>query len=239
MLLYLIIALMALIGGTVQGVAGFGAGPVDMMVLPFFFPVNEAVGINAALCVGLNILMLSHYHSYVNFKKVLTAALLYVTVSASMIFCSKYIDQDFMKHVLGVFLIVLSLYYLFFSKKEEKELTRARSVIYLLVSGACDGLFGIGGPLMSIYFLKKTSSKEEYLGTIQTLFLISLGYGTIVRIFTGILTAAHAPYIGIGLVFILIGGWISTKIVDRIDADKMKKIIYILIGITGIINVFR
>ena len=35
----------AFLAGIVQGVTGFGSGTVQMMILPWFFPLNQAAGI--------------------------------------------------------------------------------------------------------------------------------------------------------------------------------------------------
>lgn len=90
---------------------------------------------------------------------------------------------------------------------------------------------------MVLFFLGQTRSKEEYLGSIQAVFLVNLVYGTMMRMFNHILTLGHLPYIGIGMVCILLGMVIANKIVDRMDGEKIKKITYLVIGISGILNV--
>ena len=147
------------------------------------------------------------------------------------------VDQDAMKKVFGIFLVILSVYYLFFNKSQKKELGMAVSVIFIAISGVCDGLFGIGGPLMVLFFLSRTESKEEYLGSIQGVFLVNLIYGTMMRMMNHILTPVHLPYIATGMVCILTGLMFANKIVDRLDGEKIKKITYLVIGISGILNV--
>ena len=44
-------------------------------------------------------------------------------------------------------------------------------------------------------------------------------------------------YVGIGIVCILIGLGIANRIVDRLNGEKIKKVIYIVIGVSGILNV--
>lgn len=90
---------------------------------------------------------------------------------------------------------------------------------------------------MVLFFLGQTHSKEEYLGSIQTVFLVNLVYGTMMRMANHILTPWHLPYIGIGMACILVGLAAANKIVDRLDGEKIKKITYVVIGISGIMNV--
>lgn len=236
-MVYAGIGLIALCAGAVQGVTGFGAGVVMMMVIPAFFPLNQAAGISSAIAVIQSLFMALRYRRYVQVKKVLGPAVLYVTISGLSIYFSTLVNQAAMKKVLGVFLIVLAAYYLFFNKKEAGTLSFPVKLVFIAASGICDGLFGIGGPLMVLYYLGQTKSKEEYLGTIQALFCVTVAYGTMMRMYSHILTPTHLPYIGIGMVCIMAGLGIANKIVDRLDGEKVKQITYVMIGVSGVLNV--
>ena len=230
------IFLPALAGGLVQGVTGFGAGVVMMMFLPLTFSVVQSAGISSAICVILCVAMVYRYRKTINVKKIIAPAILYLAVSSVSILFAKMINQEVMKIILGIFLIILAIYFLFFSKKTI-EPEGIVSILCIVISGMCDGLFGIGGPLMVIYFLAKTSSKEEYLGTIQCFFLVNVAYATIFRIFNSIITVSLLPGIALGMVGILLGLFIANKIVDKLDGELIKKLTYVLIGLCGISNV--
>lgn len=236
-MMYAVIGLIALCAGILQGVTGFGAGIVMMMVLPSFFPLNEAAGVSCAIAIILSLFMFRRYRNYIQVRKVVWPAILYVAVSSVSIVFSTRVNQVMMKKVFGVFLILLSIYYLFLNKGQEKELNPLVSVVFIAVSGACDGLFGIGGPLMVLFFLGQTRSKEEYLGSIQAVFLVNLIYGTGMRLFNHILTVRHLPFIGIGMLCIVMGFGIANKIVDRLDGEKIKRVTYVVIGISGLLNI--
>lgn len=230
------IFLPALAGGIIQGVTGFGAGVVMMMFLPLQYSVVQSAGISSAICMILCAAMVYRYRKTINFKKIIAPAILYLAISSISILFAKMINQEVMKIILGIFLIILSLYFLFFNKKviEPKGIV---SILCIVISGICDGLFGIGGPLMVIYFLAKTSSKEEYLGTIQCFFLINVLYSTIFRIFNSIITIDLMPGIGLGMLGILVGLFVANKIVDRLDGGLVKKLTYVIIGLCGLSNV--
>lgn len=235
--MYISIGLTALCAGILQGVTGFGAGIVMMMVLPAFLPLNQAAGVSCAIAIILSFSMTMRYRRHISFKKVIFPAMLYLCASGGSICFSTLADQTAMKKVFGVFLLILSVYYLFFPVRTDRKLGFVASVLFIVISGICDGLFGIGGPLMVIYFLSQTGSKKEYLGSIQALFLINLIWGTAVRLCSGILTVEHFLYIGMGMVCILAGLGVANKIADRLDGKKMEKAIYLVIGISGLINI--
>lgn len=167
--LFCYVFLPALAGGLIQGVTGFGAGVIMMMFLPFEFSIIQSAGLSCAISIILSSIMVYRYRKNVNIRKIIIPAVLYLTISSISIIFAKFINQNVMKMILGIFLIVLAIYFLFFNNKtiEPKGML---FITCIVISGMCDGLFGIGGPLMVIYFLAKTSSKEEYLGTIQCFF---------------------------------------------------------------------
>ncbi len=104
----------------------------------------------------------------------------------------------------------------------------------MIVSGFFNGLFGIGGPLMALYFLSLAHSMPEYLANLQTFFLIDTFYITSIRVANGILTMQHIPLILIGMVGAVTGTVIASHVVTRLNIATIKRIIYVFIGLSGL-----
>lgn len=233
------IALSACIAGIVQGITGFGAGIVMMMILPMILGnIPQSAGVSTAICVILSAQMVYLYRKHVDIKKVILPSILYILICSISMYFSTMIDQNLMKKVFGTFLLLLAIYYLFINKNNErKKLSLALSLFCIVVSAACDGLFGVGGPLMVLYFLSTTHNTHQYLGTIQAFFTINCFYNTCFRIYRGIILPEHLIYIAVGMICIVIGGYIANKIVDKLDGVLVRKLTYIMIGISGLINI--
>lgn len=229
-------ALAALAAGFIQGIAGFGSGPVQMMVYPLFWSLPEAAAVSVCVSVPLNLNMMLTYWKRIDWKKVLLPVLPYMAVCTVAIRFSKDIDQAFMKKVFGGFLILLAVYYLFFDRREKRKLSLFTTLVYIAVSAVCDAFFGIGGPLMVLYFLSITDSQEEYLGTAAAFFLINGAYNTAVRLMSGIIGTQHVPYICAGIAAILLGVTAAHRLVDRLDDALLRKVTYVMIGLTGVFN---
>ncbi|WP_323088558.1 sulfite exporter TauE/SafE family protein [Allobaculum sp. JKK-2023] len=151
---------------------------------------------------------------------------------------STHVNQEILVRIFGGFLVLLSVYYLFFNKNTgPKEMSKPMSALYIVASGLCDGLFGIGGPLMVIYFLNLTQDKKEYLGTMQAFSILNVLWNTLFRLCSGILTPAHLPMIAAGMAAILIASILAKTAVEKIDDAKLRKMTYLLIGISGLLNV--
>lgn len=236
--MYIVFSLTALAAGLIQGVAGFGSGLVQMMTYPLYWPVPVAAAVSVCVAVPLNLNMTLTYLKEIRWKKVLVPILPYMAVCSAAISFSLNVDQTLIKRIFGVFLIALSVYYLYFNRREKKPLNPWQTGMYLLISALCDAFFGIGGPLMVIYFLNKTDSTREYLGTAAAFFLLNDIYNTVYRLFTGILTVKELPFAGIGIVAVLAGVTLAHFLTKKLNDGVIKKVVYVMIGVTGIFNLF-
>lgn len=131
------ILFIALLAGIVQGITGFGAGIVMMMVLPLQFAVAQSAGISSSICLVLSGVMAYQYRKHINLKKIVAPAVLYIACSSASIMFAARVDQDVMRMILGAFLTILAIYFLFFSKNNfaPKGIV---SVLCIVISGICD-----------------------------------------------------------------------------------------------------
>lgn len=235
---YISFGVIALLAGLAQGVCGFGAGILMMMVLPLFFSISRAAAISGVVSLTLTLLMILRYRKHVSVKKVIAPLIVYALSSALAISFSSRVDQQLLKRIFGGFLIVLTAYHFLLSKKQPKAWSLPVCVAAWAFSGACSGLFSVGGPLMVLYYLAHTDSKEEFLGTTEMLFFVNLVLSAYLRVKGGILTSELLPLIGLGIVCMMAGLYIANRIIDRIDGARLKNIVYIGVGISGIINLF-
>ena len=234
---YLGVAAGALCAGLVQGVVGFGGGIITMLIFPYFFGIPQGAGITVSLGIALCASMVIRYRKEVNVNMAVLPAILYNIICSIAISCSVSVDQAVIKKVFGIFLILLACYYLFISKNvQNRKLGLVTSAVCIIISATCDGLFGIGGPLMVLYFMSMTDSTHAYLGTMQLFFWVNSVYNTAFRFYKGILLPEHLVYIGCGVVAILIGGAIASRIVDKLNVTTMRKVVYVMIGVSGIVN---
>lgn len=235
----LIVFFSSLLGGFVQTVSGFGCGIVIMLFLPYFMPLLQASGLSVLVCIILNVLLVIKYRKYTNLKLVIAPAAISFLVSTICIYYSTRINLSAMKIVFSLFLIALAVYFIFFSERIKLRPNLKTVVICATLAGAANGLFGIGGPPMALYFLTVTGKKEEYIGTTQTYFLLTSVYSTVVRIMGGILDGKLLLTALPGILAVLLGGRIGALVVDKISHEKMKQVIYIALAAAGGITLLQ
>lgn len=233
------VAVSALAAGVIQSVTGFGAAVVMMLVVPQFLGMAKAPALISSICIFLSILLAWKFRKKIDVRKTLMVAALYIMVSTVTIWVSASWDLDFLSLIFGLFLIVLSAYYLLLAKKLTITPTPVSTVVCSMLSGLFGGLFSTGGPIASILFMGMTKDKISYIANIQFLFVMTNMSNTVVRIMRGVYTPDMIPLTVVGILGINLGKMIGLKVLDRIDIDLMRKLIYAFIGVSGVINVYK
>lgn len=227
----------ALVGGLIQGVTGFGSGIILMLVLPLMSPMPQAAAISGAACIALTASMAWRYRACIQLKTIIGPVLLYILASSISITLTHGADQGGMKIAVGVFLVLVAAYSLHPTDWAGRPIAGPIAILFIVVSGACDGAFGIGGPLMVAYYLSRMGDVREYLGTMQAFFCVTLVFATAFRLATGVIGASELHLIAACVIGVLAGANLGARVVDRLDGETLKKATYFVIGISGVLNV--
>lgn len=238
-MIYLIIGLSAVLAGVIQNIAGFGAGIILMLILPHFFDMLVAPAINAAVCTGMTIIMALRYRKHTEYQYVWLPCLCFVTMTVSIIWVVRDIDLYLLGAAFGVFLIVLSIYFLFFQNNVKVKPTTTSAIGFGLLSGILSGLFAIGATSIALYFLAISKDRKAYMGNLQTLLAINNVVSLSTRALRGIYTADLILPTLVGFAGILLGQFFGSKIAGKLDAGKINRFIYILVGVSGVETLIR
>lgn len=239
-MVYVLIAVASFAGGVLQGVTGFGAGLVLMMALPALYPVPTAAALSGVIFFALCASMVWRYRSHLRVREIIPPLVVYMVLSGSSAYFSSVApDQELVKRAFGIFLIVLSAYYLLVADRADGHaMGPAAQWFCVAVSGLCDGLFGIGGPLLVVYFLDRFPRREERLGSLQLFFAINVVYTTVIRALAGAFPPDPLPILALGIAAISAGLALANVIARYIDDRQLRRLTYVLIGICGVMNVW-
>jgi Sulfite exporter TauE/SafE. len=237
---YIIIVLFAFLGGLSHTVIGFGSGIFMMLVMPYFFNMLQSAALSASISLGLTLVLAFQFRKYVEWKIVLVPTIVYVLVSNLVILFSDSLKMKAIAIGFGVFLIFTAIYSLFYAQKRKaKPTTMAQGIRYTLISGVFSGLFSIGGPYTSLYYLAASSSKEAFIANFQTMFMINAAIGMCTRIYKGFYTSDLIPFSIAGILAINLGRALGLKIVDKLDTATLKKIVYVAVGVSGVVTIVQ
>ena len=235
-MIWLAVLLSAAAAGVIQSITGFGAAVMMMLVIPYFFDMLRAPALVSAICLGLAVLLAWKFRRAADWRLTLPLGLSYIAVSTIVIALAGSLDLELLSAAFGVFLICLSVYYLRFARRASVRPTLTSALVCGAAAGVTGGLFGIGGPIAAIYFLSAADTKELYVANLQLLFVLTNLANLITRSIRGIYTLDLVPLTLVGILGVNLGKWAGLKVLDRLDIERMKLIVYIFIGVSGAIT---
>ena len=235
-LIYLI--LLAAGASFVQRTIGFGFGIFIMTVLPFLMPsYGEAVTLSGLLSLTSATVVMIKYLKYVTWKRMLPIAAAFVIFSTIAIFLLDRIEGQAMRVILGIMLVLISLYFSFFKDKLQKIIrpTKGWQFGAGTASGIMGGLFGMHGPPVVLYLISSEPDKDNYMGMIQTYAVITNIAMLIVRAFAGYVTPAVGGAYLYGLAGLAMGVIAGNWAYRRIPGKLFTYIVYAYIGVCGLV----
>ena len=222
----------------VQRTIGFGFGIFIMTALPFLMPsYGEAVTLSGLLSLTSATVVMVKYIRYVTWKRLLPIFGAFVVMSTMAIFFLDRIEGRMMRMILGVMLILISLYFTFFKEKLQKLIrpTKGWQLGTGAASGVMGGLFAMHGPPVVLYLISSEPDKDHYMGMIQTYAVITNISMLAVRAFNGYVTQVVGMtylYALAGLAAgVLLGNWAFKHIPNKL----FTYVVYVYIGISGLI----
>lgn len=235
----LITAITTFLAGSIQALSGFGGGIIMMMIFPYFFAMDQAAALSGMLGLPLALSIAFKYRKSIQIKLVILPSLFFLLSSGISITISSWIDLDRFKIIFGILLVVLAVFFSFFSNRITIKQNLFTIFLCSTFSGIMGGFFGIGGPLLVIYFLSVSKTNKEYLGSVNFVFAMCEIYNLILRICTGIIRNNLIPYMILGCICILAGRIIGSHLSEKINGEMIKKIIYVMLAFSGIVTIFQ
>lgn len=232
------IILLATGASFVQRTTGFGFGIFIMTALPFLMPsYAEAVTLSGILSLTSSTVVMIKYLKYVNWKRLLPISAAFFVFSSIAICLLDKIEGKEMRVILGLILIVISLYFSFFKDKLQKIIRPTAG--WLLgagsLSGVMGGLFGMQGPPVVLYLINSEPDKNHYMGMIQTYAVLTNFIMLSVRACNGYVTSdvgtAYLYSLGGLAVGVFAGNWAFKRLSNRL----FTYVVYAYIGLSGLI----
>lgn len=224
--------------GFVQRVSGFGLGIFSMIFFPHFLPAQAGSAISCMHSSITSTYNAIRYRKHVHYRMalpMLCAALLTIPLAVRF---AKNVSADAFRMLLGGVLVAFSLYFLIFQKKIRIKPNLRNGILAGTLGGVLNGLFATGGPPIVLYLSSAMTDKTVYFATIQFYFAFTNLYATAMRIANGMLTAEILLYAGVGTVGCLLGDRLGCMVFDKLDVEKLRRIIYIGMIISGILMLF-
>ncbi len=232
------ILLVGIGAGFVQRVSGFGLGIFAMLFLPHFMPTHAAAATVSCLCsCGTSTYNAVKYRKKIPFRVILPLIFTALIIIPVGVHFSIVLPVAILRRILGIVLILLSIFFLFFHQSIRIKPTLGSSLLAGGIGGALNGLFSTGGPPIVIYLTQAVTDNIVYFAGIQFYFSVTNIYATVVRLINGVLTWELLYYAAIGFLGCITGDFIGRGVFHKMNAETLKRTIYIGMIISGIIMI--
>lgn len=234
------IFLLSIIASFIQRVSGFGFGIFVMMFFPFFLPsYGESLTLSGLLAGTTALLIAVRDWRYICWRLMGIIILFNVIASFVAIEYMSSLENETLKRCLGIVLVLISLYFLFYEGKLNL-LFRSKSaqVIIGTISGVMGGMFAMPGPPVVLYCIGVIEDKQRYITTLQAFSVIFNIFYTLFRARVGFFGENTLLWWGIGLIGLVIGAWLGSLCFERISRILLKRIVYIIMLISGVVAIF-
>jgi len=234
----LILAVVFLLSGFVQGLTGFGFGMVSMSLSPLFIDIKQAnVLVTILSLLNCLFVMWSVRHA-VDLKKVLPIFLGAIIGVPIGVYLLKVLQPKTIKIILGVILIGFSTYSIF-RKESSKRIGKRWAFPIGILSGILNGVINMGGPPVIIYTYYQNWDKDSIKATLITYFAICSGYKVCVLLLSKFVTLEIIKMTGILLPIVYAGAFLGFVWFERVNKEQMRKITFSILICLGLLLILK
>ncbi len=233
--IFLFLALIAEIIGTV---GGFGSSVFFVPIANFYFNFETVLGLTAVFHVFSNISKIALFRKGLDKKLIVylgIPAVLFVIIGGVL---AKYIVTTYLEIGLGVFLVLLSGYFLINSDAKIKE-GKSQAIFGGTLSGLFAGLLGTGGAVRGLTMAAFNLEKSVFIATSA---VIDFGVDfsrTIVYYLNGFIKTEVLIYVPFLLGIGWVGTWIGKKALNYIPQKNFRRISLLLILSVGLLTILK
>lgn len=225
---YLPIFFISTLAATLQASLGFGYGVIGMSLFPLVMPYVPSITLCTISAPLSNVIVVCRYFREIQWRKLWLPMFLSLIASTAISQVVVTQTEELLKQILGIFLILLALYFLLFKNRIKIKGTSVSGSICGILSGLGGGFFGVNGPPAVIYFMAAAQGdNRKYLATAQMFFFVLNVHITVIRILDGVVTKELLWMALVGILGVGVGTLLGLKIFKRLNMNALYYFVYL------------
>ncbi|MCM3748766.1 sulfite exporter TauE/SafE family protein [Paenibacillus pasadenensis] len=228
-----------LVGGFLQGSAGFGVGLFAAGIMTAFVSVKDATLIILALTIVMSSYVLIRLWRHVRWT--MMAWVLAGTAAGRLAaygFIHRFGETAAAKQWLGFMLIAIVIYLCLRPRIESRfqSLMRWNGTAAGIgaLGGFIGGAFAVGGPVYALYFIHLFQDKKEYNATLQAVFILSNLFTLALHGSSGDLGGTFWLYTLTGIIPVLAGVMLGSLLFRRMSRTAILNWAYIIVALSAV-----
>src|SRR3989338_3473031 len=233
-ILFFLTALFAEVIGTI---AGFGSSTILLPLALFYFDFTTALALVAFFHLFGNLSRVGLFKGGLDKNTIIKFGIPSVIFSIIGALVVSYISQDLLKGILGVFLLVYSLIFLW------KDTIRIKENFFSTflggsLSGFLAGLIGTGGALRGAFLTSFNLPKEKYIATSAFIAIVVDATRIPAYLKEGFLQGSSSWYLLPLFPIAVVGSLLGKRIVEKVPQKSFKKVVLVAILFISIQLIF-
>lgn len=223
----------AFVSALVGTAVGFGSSTVFMPLALFFLDFRTALVLVALSHIFSNASRLVFFHRGVDRRMLvlLGAPSLLATVAGAALVA--HVSQSLFKLLLGVFLVVFSLFS-FTGHVVRVRPTKSNEIVGGFLSGFLAGLIGTGGALRAAFLTSFGMKKNAYIATASAIAIGNDVTRVPVYMAGGFLGQQYYWYIPVLFVLAIAGSYTGKKVVEKIPQRRFRSLVLIALALIAL-----
>ncbi len=233
----LLVGLIFLLAGLIQGLTGFGSALVAIPLLCLLVDIKIAVPLCMLNSMVITTTLAFQLKRDVDLKKIAPlciSAIPGIVVGSTLL---STVDSNIMRFALGIFLVSYSVYSLV-AKPRQRDLHFSWSLAAGFSSGAIGAAFSAGGPPAIIYAMMNKWSKNEIKATLTGFFMANSYLTAAVHGATGVTTKQSLLLFAASAPFVLAGTFGGSFLYRFLPEKNYVWLIFIFLIIMGVMMIF-
>ncbi len=235
---YLLFYVLALLAEVVGTVGGFGSSVFFVPIANQFFSFHEVLGITAMLHVFSNLSKLLLFRHGIDKKLLLQLglpAIVFVLIGGVL---TRYFDNSKLELFLGIFLVCMSLWFLF-NQSRKIEATRNNAIGGGILSGFMAGFLGTGGAIRGLTMAAFAMPKSIFIATSAA---IDMGVDlsrALIYLEAGYMKSENWVLLPWLIAISFVGSWIGKSVLNLVSEERFRTISLYLICLVGILSLVK
>ncbi|MGZ7069115.1 MAG: sulfite exporter TauE/SafE family protein [Methanobacterium sp.] len=234
-LLFFILAFLSVVVGTV---AGFGTSTILLPIALFFVDFKTALVLVAISHLSGNLGATTFFRHGLDRRLFLlfgVPSVVLTVIGAAIVI---YIPQNVLEILLGIFLLLFSIYSLLMPDFKVKA-----AKIYTIfgggLSGFLQGLMGIGGPLRGSFLISYNLNKFMYIATMSAIAVVIDATRIPIYFYNNLLGPQFYFYIPSLVIIGIAGSYTGKRIVNQIPQDIFKNVVLVAIALASLLLIYN
>lgn len=223
-----------------KGITGFGNTLVMNAMFSFVKENRFTTPVDLLIGLPANFMISWKHRNELQARIVLPLGIATILGNIPGILILSQADGRFLKVILGIVLVGMSLLMAFGMKKTFVKHHPSKIEIYVvgLISGILVGMFGIGA-FAAIYLSKLSNRREEFRSNLCFVFLMDNVFRLFAYSYQGLITSEVIKVSLIMFPVAYIGLKVSRYTDQRLSEKHIKQLIFLLLGISGMVLVLK